>query len=129
MGFYLILVYLHILAAICWIGFTLFWFLMVPPLRTDVNRKGNGDLIHQLEASKWPPSGIPSPVRLDFLYLGWSFLLASIITGIVLLYLRGFTVQEITTGKIFSDGLGRLGIGKVFLVAVVALIELFSKKR
>jgi hypothetical protein len=102
---------------------------MVPPLRVTYNQKKVRELVHQIEDSKWPPAIVPSPVRLSFLYLGWSFMAALIISGIVLLYLRGFTVYEITKGRILSDNLGLLGIGKVLLVGLIIIIELFSKGR
>lgn len=129
MSLYLIFVYVHIIGIIGWIGYTLFWFLMVPPLSTEFEERGGDHLIKKIENSNWPPDAISSPLRLKFQKLGWIILTATIVTGLILLYLRGFSIPELTSGRILADGLGRLGIGKVVLVAIITVIELFKKRR
>ena len=129
MFLYLIFVYAHIIGIIAWIGYTLFWFLMVPPLSTEFEEREGDRLIKKIDNSNWPPDAIASPLRLKFHKLGWIILTVTIVTGLILLYLRGFGMTELTSGRILTDGLGRLGIGKVVLVAIITVIELFKKRR
>lgn len=129
MSVYLTVAYLHIVSVIFWIGSTLFWLLIIPPLRSEYDVKGGSDLIDKMENSMWPPVSIPSPVRLRFLHLDWVIMTFAVVTGFILLYLRGFTVQEITSGEMLQDGLGVLGIAKVVLVAMMVLIQFLFKTR
>lgn len=129
MSLYLTVAYLHIVSVIFWIGSTLFWLLIVPPLRTEYDVKRGSDLISKIENSMWPPVSIPSPARVRFLHLDWLIITVAIVTGFILLHLRGFTVQEITSGEIVQDGLGVLGIAKVVLVAIMVFIQLLFKTR
>ena len=90
MFLYLIFVYAHIIGIIAWIGYTLFWFLMVPPLSTEFEEREGDRLIKKIDNSNWPPDAIASPLRLKFHKLGWIILTVTIVTGLILLYLRGF---------------------------------------
>lgn len=122
-------VYIHILAAICWLGYTLFWFMLVPPLRKKFDEKTGTDLLLKTTEAKWPPIALPDFFRVKCINSGWYFLGCLIVSGFVLLYLRGFNMEEITTGKLFRDRLGLLGIAKVGLVAIMMYIQFFIRKR
>ena len=120
MWLYIAFAYIHIVSAICWVGFILFWFLVLPPLTRSNGNEGSRENIQRLEAAPWPPPGLPGPVRIHFLHLGLLFMAALAVSGGVLLYLRGFTIQEITSGNIFKDGLGLVGLIKVMMAAAIA---------
>lgn len=129
MSLYFIFVYIHILSAILWVGYTLYWFLVIPPLKNEFNRKVGNNLINQIDYSEWPPGSITGPLRLTFSGLGLICIATLIASGLVLLYLRGFTLHEFSSGHIFMNSLGLLGIGKLSLVAIMLFVEFFVRER
>jgi putative copper export protein len=126
---YILFAYIHIISAICWIGFILFWFLVLPPLAKANGQEIGHETIPQLEDTPWPPQGLPGPVRIKFLRLGLLFITVLALSGGVLLILRGFSIQEITSGHIFQSSLGLIGLVKIILVALVAFLALRSRTR
>ena len=66
MSLYLLLVYIHILAAVCWVGYTLFWFMMIPPLRKDFDEKTSDELLRATTDITWPPISLPLLFRIKF---------------------------------------------------------------
>lgn len=129
MDFYLLFVYIHILAAIFLVGYTLFWFIVIPPLKREFEQKVGSDLIKQIDDAKWPPGSIPSPVRVKFSGLGWLGIAVLTATGVAMLYLRGITLQGYSLRHFFTEGLDLLGIGKLSLIVIMVLAEFFTKKR
>lgn len=107
---YILSVWLHILAAMIWLGGMLFLVLvLVPVLRRQEYRGVAGGLIH------W------TGVR--FRWVGWVCLGLLLASGILNLGFRGFTWQDLWTGRLWQGPFGRaLGI-KLLLVAVVFLLS------
>lgn len=129
MTLYLILVYVHLLCAIFWVGYTLYWFYVVSPLHKEPDERRGKEIIQLIDRAVWPPPSLPSPIRLSFSSLGAVSIAVLVLTGFGMLFLRGFTLHDITSGHLFQDGLGRLGLTKVFLVAVMVFVEYSSKQR
>ena len=86
-------------------------------------------MISQIDDSRWPPPPLPAPLRLKFLGLGWTFLTALVVTGLVVLYMRGFTLQDVSFSHLFSENLGLLGVGKLSFISIMVYAEFFTKKR
>lgn len=129
MSLYFIFVFIHILSAICWTGYTLYWFFIISPIKKEFDNNTGKNLIRQVTNAKWPPGTKSVPLKLSIAGLGWICIAALICTGFVMLFVRGFTIKEIASGQIFFEGLGLLGIGKLFLVTIMLYLEFFVKER
>lgn len=107
---YILSVWLHILAAIIWLGGMLFLVLvLVPVLRRQEYRGVAGSLIH------W------TGVR--FRWVGWVCLALLLASGMLNLGFRGFTWQDLWTGRLWQGPFGRaLGV-KLLLVALILLLS------
>ena len=107
---YVLSVWLHILAAVIWIGGMAFLALvLIPVLRLPENRDFAAGLIHA------------TGVR--FRWVGWVCLGLLLVTGTINVSFRGFSWTDVGSGRIFQAPLGKaLGI-KLLLVAVILLIS------
>lgn len=107
---YLVSVYLHILAAVVWIGGMAFFVaVLVPLLKRPELQARAGALIH------W--------VGLRFRAVGWASLGVLVVTGTFNLYARGVRPSDLSSGAFWRGGFGlALGI-KLSLVAVILTIS------
>ncbi len=107
---YLLSVWLHILAAIIWIGGMLFLVLiLVPVMRRSEYRGIASALTH------W--------VGVRFRWIGWICLVLLVLSGTFNLAYRGFGWADLWSGRLWQGPFGRaLGI-KLFLVAIVLLLS------
>ena len=106
---YLISVWLHILAACAWIGGMIFLVVvMVPLLRRPENRARAAELFHLFGAR--------------FRVVGWIALSTLVVTGVVNLVSRGFSLGQILRGDVFGGRWGSiLALKLAFVVAVLAM--------
>jgi hypothetical protein len=124
---YLVAVYLHILANLFWVGYILFWSILVSPLARHHETEEVTYLLRQLNDSSWPPDSVSSLYRLKLYNLGWATLVLLLITGIFILYFRGVTLQSmILEGEIFSRVGLVLVVKSTLFVSISALHFLFS---
>lgn len=111
-AFYLLSIWLHILAAAVWIGGMVFLVLvLVPVIRRPENRAIAAPLIH------W--------TGLRFRWVGWICLGLLILTGTFNLAYRGFGWADLWSGRIFQGPFGSvLGIKLLLVVAILLLSAL-----
>ncbi len=103
---YLVSVWLHIIAAVTWIGGMLFLVtVMVPLLRKPGMRDRAMELFHV------------TGVR--FRLVGWIALSTLVLTGIFNILHRGFTLGQLFSGEAFSGAWGHALGGKLFLVGLI----------
>jgi uncharacterized membrane protein len=105
---YLVSVWLHIIAAMTWIGGMLFLVtVLVPLLRTPAMRDRALELFHVL--------------GIRFRVVGWIALGTLVVTGIFNVLHRGYTLEQLFTGQAFYGPWGHALAGKLFLVALIVL--------
>jgi putative copper resistance protein D len=107
---YLLSVWLHILAAMIWLGGMIFLVLVLVPVTRRPEYRGlAGGLIH------W------TGVR--FRWVGWICLALLALSGLVNLAARGVTWADAWSGQLWQTSVGRaLGI-KLILVAVILILS------
>jgi len=100
---YVFSVWVHLLAAIAWIGGMLFLVtVMVPLLRRPEMRARAAELFHV--------------VGLRFRTVGWIAIGVLVVTGITNLLLRGYTLGQVATGAVFAGPFGHTLAMKLTLV-------------
>lgn len=103
-------VWLHILAAVVWIGGMVFLALvLVPVIRRPEYRDRAASLVHA--------------TGLRFRSLGWGCLGLLLLSGAFNLAYRGFGWVEVWRGEMFRGSLGRTLGMKLALVAVILLLS------
>ena len=103
---YLATVWLHLLAAIVWIGgITFLSLIVIPALRSADLASSRGPLLHR------------TGVR--FRRVGWICLGVLLGTGALLLSLRGVGWGDLASGTFWDSPFGRTLAVKLFLVALV----------
>ena len=108
---YLLCVWIHLLAAVVWIGGTTFLTLvLVPVLRKADLGARRAELLHH--------TGI------RFRRVGWIALGTLIGTGILILLLRGVGWTDLTSAAFWASGFGRLLAVKLLVVALLLALSL-----
>ena len=106
---YLISVWLHIVAAAAWVGGMLFLGLVLIPIALrEKYRALAPTLLHEL--------------ALRFRSFGWLTLAILILTGVANLRLRGFTWGMLATAGFWASGFGAILKIKLILVAVLLVL-------
>lgn len=106
---YLLLVWLHILAAAIWIGgMVALGAVLVPVLRNDSSEDSRALLYRSLLRFRW---------------VGWGTLVLLIGTGILLLGHRGYDWAALWTGRLWAGSWGHLLAEKLGLVAVTLVVS------
>jgi uncharacterized membrane protein len=111
-GVYLLSVWLHIMAAIVWVGGTVFFVVvLVPAIRRPVF------------------GGIASALirftALRFRWVGWVCFGIFVVTGVVNLMARGIGLRELRETIFWQGSFGRTLAIKLILVAAILLISAF----
>jgi copper resistance protein D len=107
---YLVSVWLHIVAAMAWVGGMLFLVaVLVPLLRTPAMRPQATALFHA--------------VGTRFRPVGWIALTTLVITGVFNVTMRGYSVGQLLNGEAFA---GRWGAALALKLAFVTLILAMS---
>lgn len=103
---YLLSVWLHLIAAMTWIGGMLFLVtVLVPLLRQPSMRERAMELFHQL--------------GVRFRLVGWFALGTLVVTGTFNIVHRGYSLGQIVTGEAFAGAWGHALAGKLFLVTLI----------
>lgn len=105
---YLASVYLHILAALIWVGGMLFLTLVLVPVTLKMEPPRRGALLAE--------------VGRRFRWVGWSCILVLAVTGAVNLSHRGISVADLFTGTFIAQHRGVVLLSK--LIAVVVMVAL-----
>ena len=111
---YLANVYVHILAAMVWIGGSAFIALVLAPLM----RRNGGVNDSAVRAA-----------ALRFRAVGWASLALLVVTGIGNLALRGIALSDLSSGAAFRGSAGHALACKLILVAVMLAISGFHDFR
>lgn len=107
---YLLSVYLHVLAAMTWLGGMIFLVVViVPMLRKPELRDRAIELVHLL--------------GIRFRTVGWAALGTLVVTGVFNVAHRGYGLAELATGSLFAGHWGRTLAHKLTLVAVILVIS------
>ena len=94
----LLAAYAHIVATVLLVGYALFWVVMTTTIREEEGPESMG-LLGLIQRGRWPPGGVPKPLRLTLPALGWAFLLALFLTGALLVVSGGRTWDAWLAGR------------------------------
>jgi uncharacterized membrane protein len=122
----LLLVYVHIMAAVLWTGYLLFWAIIAKPVAQELGPSESTRLFRRLRDTPWPPPQIPVPVRLRFSGVGWALLVVFLVTGLLTAHDKGATLQRILSGQLFQETFGILLAVKLLLFAGLVILQLLS---
>lgn len=107
---YVLLVWLHILAAASWVGGAIFMvFVLVPVMRTPELRASAGNLVHAIGAR--------------FRWLGWICLGTLVASGSAILAAKGIGTSALCSGAFWSSPFGHTLAFKLLLVASILSIS------
>jgi uncharacterized membrane protein len=129
MPLYLLTVYLHILATVLWVGYILFWVILIGPLARQFKDPELTQLLTRLNESSWPPALAPVPYRMKLPGLGWTTLVILFITGGFVLHYRGVTLQSITAEGLLLSRFGQVLAAKLVLLLGLAIGQLLLTYR
>jgi uncharacterized membrane protein len=105
---YQFVVFLHILAAIVWVGGLVFFALVAVPV-----------------ARRLPPverAKLLADIGRRFRVVGWACLGVLVVTGLYNAYSRGVTREGIASGQFFREQFGQLLTAKVVLVGLMLVV-------
>ncbi len=109
MNWYLVLVVLHVTAALVWFGHMFFWSLVA------------GFTTKAIE----PPetSGLVRELGLAWGGFGWPSLSVLILTGIGLIWMSGITLHHVLAGEFMYEPIGRVMALKLTIVGGMVLYQ------
>lgn len=109
-AFYVTAVYLHILAAVAWVGGMLFFSLvLVPLLRRPDSAANSTELVHV--------------VGRRFRTIGWACIVVLILSGTLLLGLRAQGVAAIFSAALWASSFGSVLAIKISVVITVVVMS------
>lgn len=121
MSWYLLAAYAHVVTAVLFVGYALFWVVMASGLQGEAGKEESRTLLRAVRDARWPPAAVPEAVRLAMPGLGWVFLAVLLATGVAVLDLRGLTLAQILSAP--GPFAATLRI-KIVLVGVLAVVQL-----
>lgn len=107
---YLLSVWVHILAAMVWIGGASFIAMVLVPAVRRPEHAHNAPALMRACA-------------LRFRTVGWTSLIVLVVTGCLILGLRGFTFADCFTGRVFLGPFGRTLAIKLIIVSAILAIS------
>ena len=108
--FYLISLWLHILAGAIWIGGMVFVALVLVPVIRQPENQGIAASLVQVTGRR-------------FRSVGWSCLILLLLTGAVNLFYRGFSVSELWSAELWQSPFGLVLALKLFLFGSVLALS------
>lgn len=124
MGWQLLIVFIHMMAAIVWFGYVLFWAIITGPVAEKQGPRGAARVLALVNRAAWPPRQIPLPFRLTLSQVGWGLLALLALTGVLLLPHKGVAFGDLFTGAAFAGRFGGLLAAKLVLVAALGALQL-----
>jgi hypothetical protein len=106
--------YVHLVAGVLLTGQALFWAMLALSLARDSEAPKVQRLLGVARGARWPHVGVPVALRLSLPLVGWTFLVATALTGVLLL-----------PGTSFSGML----LGKLLLFVILLGIQLLVSLR
>jgi copper resistance protein D len=113
-GLYLLSVWLHIMAAVVWVGGTIFLVIVLVPA---IRRREFGGIA----------SALIRFTAFRFRWVGWVCFCVFVLTGIVNLAARGIGWQELQDATFWQGSFGSTLAIKLMLVATILLISAVSR--
>lgn len=107
---YLASVFLHVLAAISWIGGMVFLVAVLAPLLRRPATREHAALVFQAFGGR-------------FRVLGWTALVTLVITGAFNVSIHGFGLQDWLSGRVFAGEWGRTLLYKLGFVLVILVVS------
>jgi hypothetical protein len=77
--------YVHLVAGVLLTGQALFWAMLALSLARDSEPPKVERLLGVARGARWPHVGVPVALRLSLPLVGWTFLVATALTGVLLL--------------------------------------------
>lgn len=121
---YLLVVYVHLLVAVLWGGYILFWALILRRPGSGLEALRSATFIRLLKHTPWPPASLPVPYRIRFPGLGWGALAVLAATGLFMLYAQGAISQTAIARELVFSTYGRTLSVKLILVVALAACQL-----
>jgi hypothetical protein len=90
--------YIHLVAGVLLTGYALFWTMLALSLARDSDGPKVERLLGVALAARWPHVVVPLALRLPLPLVGWTFLVATALTGVVLL--AGVPFSRMLLGKL-----------------------------
>jgi hypothetical protein len=129
MSWYLLSVYLHILATVLWVGYALFWTIMIGSLRKSFDAKESTRLVNLVNQALWPPEPVPAPYRVKFPGIGWAALFVLVVTGISTLYFQSVTLDQVISRDLFLSPFGWTLAAKLIFVLALLICQFLLSYR
>ncbi|MFH1679288.1 MAG: hypothetical protein ABIH26_01440 [Candidatus Eisenbacteria bacterium] len=123
MVLHLLIVFLHIMTSIFWIGYALFWSIIVGPVARSYSPAEGARLLESVNRAPWPPRKIPTPVRLDFSQIGWLLIGVLAVTGVLLAVYEGAAAGGVASGRFLLGRFGRVLAAKLLFVLLAAGLQ------
>jgi uncharacterized membrane protein len=123
MAAHLIIVFLHIMTSIVWVGYVLFWTIVAGPIARSGGSSEAARVFEAVNRAPWPPRKIPTPFRFKFSQVGGLLLIVLAITGFVLVVAEGIGPGDLLSGRFLADRFGRLLAAKLVFVALLAVLQ------
>jgi hypothetical protein len=90
--------YIHLVAGVLLTGYALFWAMLALSLARDSDTPKVDRLLGVTLGARWPHVGVPVSLRLPLPLVGWTFLVATALTGVLLL--AGVPFSGMLLGKL-----------------------------
>lgn len=126
---YLLVVYVHLLVAVFWVGYILFWALILRRPIHGLDALRSATFIRLLHRTPWPPASLPVPYRVRFPGLGWGALAVLGATGLFILYAHAVMSQTAMARELVLSPYGRTLGAKLVLVVALAVCQFFLIKK
>ena len=108
--FHISIVFIHVLAAIIWLGGMFFIALVAVPILRKIEPPAKRSEILSVTAKR-------------FRVISWIAISVLLVTGVINAINRGITINLISTGVIFSSHFGKVLIVKVILVLIMVVLS------
>ena len=90
--------YVHLVAGVLLTGYALFWAMLALSLARDSGSSQVEGLLGVTRKARWPHVGVPVALRLPLPVVGWTFLVATALIGV--LQLAGASLSGMLLGKL-----------------------------
>ncbi len=120
MSSFLVQDWVHLVAAVVFAGYALFWLVMAFALRDEGGELDAGETLSLIGRSRWPPVAVPKAARIPIVGLGWVLVLFMVASGFLLLHARGIGSAELGSGAFWSRPFGLAIAAKAILLLLFA---------
>ena len=123
MSSFLVQDFVHLVAAVVFAGYALFWLVMSFAIRSEGGDLESGETLSLIGRSRWPPVAVPKALRVPIVGLGWILVLFMLASGFLLLHARGIGSRQLASGAFWSQRVGLVIAAKTILLALFAVVH------